>query len=39
MRLYDEHGEQVDPRDVLDPEELAEYYDSVGHQWWKEKEQ
>lgn len=29
-----ETGEPVDPRDVLDPEELAEYYAQIGKPYW-----
>lgn len=27
---------EVDPQDVLDREELAEYYRYIGYEWWRE---
>lgn len=28
--------EEVSASDVLDPEELADYYNSIGYEWWRE---
>ena len=33
MTIRDAYGNDVEPEDVLDPQELADYYDARGIDW------